>query len=194
MSSQPLESPQLADAQALLDRLLTEHKPGFALPREFQTDPGLYQLDLERIWRRGWLFAGHSCEVKRPGDYVVFDVDTDSIIVMRGDDGVIHALHNTCRRHGTLLTCGGMDADGDLDRRDFNLRGVHAREVGGLIFVCLADDPMPFDGAGHALGAHLTPQGLERARVAAVRSYEVRANWKLVWENNRECWHCEVGH
>jgi glycine betaine monooxygenase A len=219
--SPPLASSQLAEAQALLERLLVEHKPGFALQREFHTDAGIYQLDLARIWRRGWLFAAHSCEVKRPGDYVVFDVDTDSIIIMRGDDGVIHALHNTCRhrgmklcaaasghvarivcpyhqwsysRYGTLLTCGGMDADGDLDRADFNLRGVHVREVGGLIFVCLADDPMPFDGAGHALGEHLWPQGLERARVAATRRYEVRANWKLVWENNRECWHCEGGH
>ena len=217
----PLASSQLAEAQALLDRLLVAHKPGFALEREFHTDPGLYQLDLERIWRRGWLFAGHSGEAKRPGDYIVFEVDADSVIVMRGDDGAIHALHNTCRhrgmklcetpsghvarivcpyhqwsysRHGALLTCGGMDADGDLDRRDFALRGVHAREVGGLVFVCLADDPMPFDGAAQALGALLAPQGLERARVAATRRYEVRANWKLVWENNRECWHCETGH
>ena len=99
----PLASSQLADAQALLDRLLVAHKPGFALEREFHTDPGVYQLDLERIWRRGWLFAGHSCEVKRPGDYIVFDVDTDSIIVMRGDAGAIHALHNTCRHRGMKL-------------------------------------------------------------------------------------------
>lgn len=69
-----LASPQLGNAQALLDRLLKEHRPGFALQREFHTDPGIYQLDLERIWRRGWLFAAR--EVKRPGDYVVFDVDT----------------------------------------------------------------------------------------------------------------------
>jgi phenylpropionate dioxygenase-like ring-hydroxylating dioxygenase large terminal subunit len=91
MSSPPPVSPLLAaskltDAQALLDRLLVEHKPGFALQREFHTDAGIYQLDLERIWRRGWLFAGHSCEVKRPGDYIVVDIDTDSIIVMRGDE------------------------------------------------------------------------------------------------------------
>src|SRR5262245_62732955 len=85
----PLAPPQLADAQALLDRLLVAHKPGFALEREFHTDPGLYQLDLERIWRRGWLFAGHSSEVKRPGDYIVVDVDADSVIVIRGDDGAI---------------------------------------------------------------------------------------------------------
>jgi len=221
MSSPFLTASQLADAQALLERLIGEHKPGYALQREFQTDPGLYQLDLERIWRRGWLFAGHSCQVKRPGDYVVFDLDTDSIIVMRGDDERIHALHNTCRhrgmkvcqaesghvgrivcpyhqwsyaRNGELAACGGMDKEGDLDRRDFSLHRLHVRDVGGLIFVCLARDPIPFDEAGRSLGALLQPQGFERAKVAATRRYEVRANWKLVWENNRECWHCNLNH
>jgi len=93
-------SSPLADAQAQLDHLIAAHKPGHALPREFQTDPGIYRLDLERIWRRGWLFAGHSCQVKSPGDYFVFDIDTDSLVVIRGDDGGIHALHNTCRHRG----------------------------------------------------------------------------------------------
>ena len=209
------------DAQMLLDHLIAAHKHGHALQREFQTDPGIYELDLERIWRRGWLFAGHTCQIKKPGDYFVFDVDRDSIIVIRGDDGRIHALHNTCRhrgmklcqtasghaarlvcpyhqwsyaRDGELVACGGMDKDGDLDRRDFGLHRAHAREVGGLIFVSLARDPLPFDEAARDLGALLRPQGLERGKIAATRSYEVRANWKLVWENNRECWHCNVNH
>jgi len=211
-----------AEARALLDRLIAEHEAGHALPREFQTDPGIYQLDLERIWRRGWLFAGHACQVKRPGDYFVFDVDTDSVIVIRGDDEKIHALHNTCRhrgmkvcqaesghaarivcpyhqwsyaRNGDLVACGGMDRDGDLDRRDYGLHRAHVREVGGLVFVCLAAaDPVPFEPAAQDLAPLLAPQGFERAKVAAVRDYEVRANWKLVWENNRECWHCHANH
>jgi Rieske 2Fe-2S family protein len=221
MSSPVLTASQLVDAQALLVRLISEHKPGYALQREFQTDPGIYQLDLDRIWRRGWLFAGHTCQVKQPGDYFVFDVDTDSIILIRGDDERIHALHNTCRhrgmkvcqaesghvgrivcpyhqwsytRNGELAACGGMDTEGDLDRRDFGLHRVHVREVGGLIFVSLAQDPIPFEEAERSFGARLRPQGFERAKVAATRSYEVRANWKLVWENNRECWHCNVNH
>jgi glycine betaine catabolism A len=221
MASPFLTASQLAEAQALLDRLIVEHRPGHALAREFQTDPGIYQLDLDRIWRRGWLFAGHTCQVARPGDFFVFDLDTDSIIVIRGDDERLHALHNTCRhrgmklcqveaghvtrlvcpyhqwsyaRNGELVACGGMDKDGDLDRRDFGLHPVHVREVGGLVFVCLAPDPIPFEGAAQALGARLAPQGFERAKVAATRTYEVRANWKLVWENNRECWHCNANH
>jgi Rieske 2Fe-2S family protein len=45
------------------------------------------------------------------------------------------------------------------------------------------------------LAAAFAPQGLEdRARVAHQIDYAVKANWKLVWENNRECWHCHAGH
>jgi Rieske 2Fe-2S family protein len=74
------------------------------------------------------------------------------------------------------------------------LHRVAVEEVGGLIFVCLAAAPPAFEGARRDLGRMLAPQGLERAKVAAHRRYVVDANWKLVWENNRECWHCDVNH
>jgi Rieske 2Fe-2S family protein len=48
--------------------------------------------------------------------------------------------------------------------------------------------------ARHELDTALAPQGLARAKVAHRLAYSVSANWKLVWENNRECWHCHVGH
>ena len=38
------------------------------------------------------------------------------------------------------------------------------------------------------------PQGLDRAKVAKIVDYDVPANWKIVWENNRECYHCNVNH
>jgi Rieske 2Fe-2S family protein len=114
-------------------------------------------------------------------------------------DGQVRALvcpyHGwTYGRDGALLACGGMDRDGDLDREDYPLHSAHVREVGGLVFVSLAAEPPPFEAAERALGALLAPQGLDRAKVAASRDYLVRANWKLVWENNRECWHCDANH
>ncbi len=208
-------------ADALLEQLLDEHRPGFALQRELSTDPGIYQLDLERIWRRSWLFAGHACQVPSPGDYLVFDVDVDSIVIVRDERGALHAMHNICRHRGTrvcqqehgnarrlvcpyhqwsygldgtLRACGGMDRTGEADPRELGLRPVPVEEAGGLVFVWLGPDPAPFDPARAALEPMLVPQGLDRAKVAAVRAYEVAANWKLVWENNRECWHCHVGH
>ena len=54
--------------------------------------------------------------------------------------------------------------------------------------------PAPLDDPARELSAALSAQGIDRARVAHHIDYDVRSNWKLVWENNRECWHCHVGH
>jgi len=87
-----------------------------------------------------------------------------------------------------------MDKEGDLDRRDFSLHRRTFADVGGLIFVCLARDPIPFDEAGPRSARCCSHRGSSAPKVAATRRYEVRANWKLVWENNRECWHCNLNH
>jgi len=82
----------------------------------------------------------------------------------------------------------------NFDKSQFGLRQVHVRELEGLIFICLADEPAHFEPAKQALAPLARPQGLARAKVAKIVDYDVPASWKLVWENNRECWHCNVNH
>jgi phenylpropionate dioxygenase-like ring-hydroxylating dioxygenase large terminal subunit len=53
---------------------------------------------------------------------------------------------------------------------------------------------MPFDRFRSRFEVAGTPQGFERARIAHAIDYDVEANWKLVWENNRECYHCTPRH
>lgn len=93
---------------------------------------------------------------------------------------------------GTLLACRGMQPE--LDKSRFGLHRVHAREVEGLIFISLAREPIPFERAHQTLAPLLKPQGFTRAKVAKTIDYLVKANWKLVWENNRECYHCILNH
>ena len=205
--------------QTGLESLIARCQPGWSLPADFYSRDDVYQLDLERVWRRGWLFAGHACEIPQPGDYFTLDVGTDPVIVLRADDGAIHSLHNVCRHRGSLictepsgharrlvcpyhqwtyaldgqlLACRGMQEE--LDKSQFALRRVHAREVEGLIFISLATEPTTFDPVKETLAPLLRPQGFRRAKVARVVDYLVQANWKLVWENNRECYHCNANH
>jgi Rieske 2Fe-2S family protein len=63
-----------------------------------------------------------------------------------------------------------------------------------LIYINLADDPVDFVGFMNAVNAVSKPQGMARARVAKIMDFTVEANWKLVLENNRECYHCNVNH
>jgi Rieske 2Fe-2S family protein len=209
-------------AQSLSARatdLLEKCQSGSALPGEFYSDTEIYQLDLDRVWRRGWLFAGHSCEVPEPGDYFTLWVDTDSVIVIRSTDRRIRAFHNVCRHRGSLicpeesghaqrlvcpyhqwtygtdgklLACRGMPDD--LDKAELGLHPVHTREIDGLIYISLAAAPAAFEPAESLLAPLLKPQGLGTAKVAKAVDYRIAANWKLVWENNRECYHCNANH
>jgi Rieske 2Fe-2S family protein len=207
------------DEKRSIAELVALRKPGYSLPGDFYSRELVYRAELERIWRRGWLFAGHSCEIRNPGDYITISVDNDSLIVIRGDDGRVNALWNVCRHRGTqicgassgtvgrlvcpyhqwafardgaLVSCRGMQDD--IDKSQLGLLRAQAREIAGLVYVSLADDPPRFDEAAEAIDEFAQPQGLDRAKVAKTVDYDVPANWKLVWENNRECYHCNVNH
>ena len=203
--------------RVLSAELLAACRQGWSLPGKFYREAELYRLDIERVWRTGWLFAGHTCEISKPGDYFTLEVDTDSVIVIRSDDGTVHALHNVCRHRGSMICaepCGHLNRlvcpyhqwtyglDGALlacrgmqqDKSQFGLHRVHACEVEGLIFISFAKEPIPFETASRTLAPLLKPQGFNRAKVAKAVDYVVQANWKLVWENNRECYHCNLNH
>jgi len=193
---------------------------GWSLPREHYLDEGAYDADLEAVWRRHWLFVAHSCDLRERGDFLVFDLGDESIIVVRGEDWQLRALHNVCRHRGSriadasgsarrlvcpyhqwtyaldgaLRACGGLERELDLDRTELALRRAHVEEAAGLVFVCFAADPPAFDGARRDLERDLSAHALGNANVAARQSYVVNANWKPVWQNNRECWHCHIGH
>jgi Rieske 2Fe-2S family protein len=83
-----------------------------------------------------------------------------------------------------------------FDAESYRLRSAAVRELAGLVFVCLrpgASTP-DFDSFFEGIDPQLRPHGLERAKVAVRHSYRVRANWKTLVENNRECYHCRVSH
>ncbi len=199
--------------------LIQSRQCNHSLPREFYRDELVYRADIERIWRRGWLFVGHTCQIPEPGDYFTFQLDSDPLIVVRDDQGGIRALHNVCRHRGTLicdapsgrvgrfvcpyhqwtyardgnlLSCRGMHED--IDKNQLGLISAHVRLLEGMIYVCLADDPPAFEPAAEQMGPLAKPQGFESAKIAKIVDYEVAANWKIVWENNRECYHCNVNH
>ena len=56
--------------------------------------------ELERVWEASWLYAGPSAAVREAGDYFRFELADWSLVIVRGEDGRVHALHNTCRHRG----------------------------------------------------------------------------------------------
>jgi glycine betaine catabolism A len=208
-----------APVGAELAAILASRRDGHGLPRAFYQDEALYARELAKIWHAGWLFAGFAFEIPNPGDFLTLDVDATPVLVMRGDDGAVRAFHNVCRHRGTqlarepsghlralvcpyhswtysrqgeLVACHGMH-DG-VDKSRLGLRPLHAEVCAGFVYVSLSEAPPALAGMRARFEAMGRPQGFDRARVAKAIDYEVDANWKLVWENNRECYHCTARH
>ncbi|MBL8700544.1 MAG: aromatic ring-hydroxylating dioxygenase subunit alpha [Alphaproteobacteria bacterium] len=204
----------MGDLLALIER----QRAGWTLEADFYLDAGVAAAENDAIWHRRWLFAAHGCELAVTGAFVTLSIAGEPVVVVRGRDGVARAFANVCRHRGSRictaasgrvhrLVCPYHAWSYDLDGRllsdvsghggqaeTLGLRPYATHEVGGLVFVSLADRPEDIAPLDRAFAPQLAPQGLTRARIAARASYRVEANWKVVFENNRECFHCPVAH
>lgn len=202
----------------MLNRL-ERRRQGFSLEQPFYTDPDFFKVDMELIWYRDWLFVGHDCEIAKPGSYFTVQIGVYPIVVVRGQDGVIRALHNSCRHRGSRvctahkgtaakLVCPyhqwTYELDGsllfarqmgdDFCKQDFGMKPVACESVGGYIFICLADEPADFAPFRTLMEPYFAPHDLANAKIAHETTIIEKGNWKLVWENNRECYHCAANH
>ena len=198
---------------------LSQDRPGHTLPRELYVSEEAFQFDAHVMLKSVWLYACTVAHVKQPGDYFVFELASNSIIIVRGRDNQVRAFWNSCRHRGARiceqqrgraprLTCPyhqwtyGLDgallaarsmAEG-FDKHDHGLTPVALENVGGLIFICMADDPPPIDRVKADIADQIAAYDLEKCKVAVQDELIEHANWKLVMENNRECYHCDAGH
>jgi glycine betaine catabolism A len=204
--------------EATLSRL-RRRDPEAALERYFYCGPEAYQIDLEMIWYREWLLVGHDCEVHKAGAYFTVQIGAYPVIVVRDADGIARAFHNSCRHRGSRicsaergtvarLTCpyhqwtyrldgrlfSARDMGEDFDRSKYGLKPVHCQSVGGYIWLCLAADAPDFESIRRHIEPYFLPHNLHQTKIAFESTIIERANWKLVWENNRECYHCAVNH
>lgn len=219
MTDQLVGEPFAGRRTRILDHL-DRRNPGHSLPGALYTDPDVFASELDLLWRRRWLFVGTVAEVPEPGDYFSFDVAGSSVLVIRDDDEQVRAFHNVCRHRGSRLVAPGHGSVGNLvcgyhswtyatdgslrhapqlspaiDTACLGLRPVALREVGGLLYCSLAAEPDgDLDVVAERVRDYLTPHRLDRAKVAAQVDLVEEGNWKLVMENNRECYHCATGH
>jgi len=207
----------LTDAE--IDGLIAAHRPGWSLAQPFYNSPQVFERDLERIIFKQWLFIDHASRIPRPGDYFLFEIAGESLIISRGREGEVHALFNVCRHRGSrvcLEPAGSAKAfvcpyhawsyglDGrllgapamadDFNRSEFGLRRAHVRLVEDLIFICLADSPPDMEKGFRSWQRFMAPHGLKEAKIAHRLAWRLKANWKLVIENFRECYHCGPAH
>ena len=209
----------MMDARNDMLERLRSRREGFTLPQPFYIDPDYFKLDMEMIWYKDWLFVGHDCELDKPGAFMTVQIGDYPIFVVRDLKGKIRAFHNTCRHRGSRictvekgsavrLVCPyhqwSYDLDGRLlfarqvaegfDKSAYGLKGIACESVAGYLFVCLAETPPDFAPFRRMIEPYFAPHRLAEAKVAHESTIIEKGNWKLVMENNRECYHCSANH
>lgn len=199
--------------------LIESRKPRWAMPAAVYFDDQVYQDDLTHIWYASWIFAGHTFELPKPGSYMTLEIGDYPVVIVRNKAGEIRAYHNACRHRGhricvedsgkaARLVCPyhqwTYDYDGNLiyaanmgesfDPSQFPLTPVHVGVAESYIFVCVAEDAPDFETFAQTLTPFLAPHDPEKWKVAHTTTGVEHGNWKLVFENNRECFHCGSNH
>ena len=80
------------------------------VPKADYLDRAFHELEKENLWPKVWQIAAREDEIPNPGDFIVYDIIDDSILVVRGTDGAVRAFHNVCTHRGTLLAEGSGNA------------------------------------------------------------------------------------
>ncbi|HJU50228.1 MAG TPA: aromatic ring-hydroxylating dioxygenase subunit alpha, partial [Pseudogulbenkiania sp.] len=203
-----------------LRELVARREPGYSLEAPFYTSPAVFDADMEHIFGKHWIYVGVSIDVPEPGDYMTVQIGQQPILIVRDDDNEIRAFHNVCRHRGSRLcaeekgTVGNLvcpyhqwtyDLTGKLifadhmqegfDLSHHSLKPVHLRNMAGLLFICLADNPpADFDVMAETMTPYIAPHKIDDCKVAVQVDIIEQGNWKLTLENNRECYHCTGNH
>ncbi len=204
----------------LMAALAAGTRSGYSLDQRFYCDDEVFAADMREIVSRKWIVAGHVDRVRRKGDYFLFKIGRESIIIVRSEHETISAFYNVCRHRGSVictephghlarLTCPyhawsyGLDGallsarlmPVDFSKEDNGLHRCHVRVFHGFIFINLSEEkPDDFDATFGDLAPYLDFHGFADARIAHSGSYPTEANWKLVVENFVECYHCVPSH
>jgi carnitine monooxygenase subunit len=201
------------------DWVETAPERALTLPARYFYDDEIFKAERERIFYPGWHCIGHVNELSDPGQFLTFDIFDQSIVALRGDDGVIRSFYNVCQHRGnrlledrrgklgSVIRCGyhswcyGRDGHlksaprserlSDFDRKDYGLKPVRSEILGSFVFVNFDPEAVPL--------GEMAP-GAERMidqylpDIGAMKLIEetdvvVPANWKVIMDNSIEGYH-----
>jgi glycine betaine catabolism A len=192
------------------------------LPAAAYVDPAVFEWEKQHFFGSGWVCAGRSEQLPEPGDQRAEPVGTNSVLLVRGEDGALRAFANTCRHRGhELLPCGAAaqqqsiicpyhswtyDLNGELrgaagfksqpgfDTAQWGLIELPVTEWHGLVFVDGSRSAPPLSQSLGTLDKLVAPYEMDRLVVAGEHEYDAHTNWKILAENYHECYHCPTIH
>lgn len=181
------------------------------------------QRESELLWPKVWLIACREQEVEKVGDFVVFDIDRESIIVVRTSETEIKAFYNVCQHRGRKLKegCGNTgksifcrfhgwrwNIDGSIahvvNREDFDpspsfdesvaLKTVRHDTWAGWVWVSMDPNIKPLREYLAPVPEMIDPFDLENTRITWHKTLVFPCNWKTIVDAFNEAYHVEATH
>lgn len=202
----------------------TVEKITHGLERDYYISDSIFDQEVQQIFTKQWLCVGRGEQISQPGDYFLFELFQESILIVRDNVGSAKAFYNFCRHRGTRIctqTFGQFNLnqgircpyhawtyglDGQLtaarhmrevtgfNLEDYPLKPCALVEWEGFLWLNLAEEPVPFHQTFAPLLGRFAPWRLADLRVAKRIQYELQCNWKLIYQNYSECYHCPLIH
>jgi phenylpropionate dioxygenase-like ring-hydroxylating dioxygenase large terminal subunit len=185
-------------------------------------DAEFMQREWERLWTRTWLIAGVETDIPEPGDYSVFRVRRESIVIVRQHDGGVKALYNVCPHRGNQIvqndrgsarqfTCAfhswqyGLDGvcTRIMDEETFNpallkerprMGELRCETRAGLVFINMDDNAAPLDERLGLPDGYLEAYELDKMHCVRHVVSEWAANWKTGIDAFYETYHLHSVH
>jgi phenylpropionate dioxygenase-like ring-hydroxylating dioxygenase large terminal subunit len=193
------------------------------LRKERYYDPAFFALEAKNLWSRAWQMACRLEEIPEPGDFTVYDILDQSVIVVNtGEDG-IKAMHNTCRHRGVQVAQGQgncsagfvcpfhgwtYNTDGsnqfipqkrsfephNLDHAQISLTPVRCETWGGCAWINLSDEAPPLRECIEPAATILDAWKVESLRVEWWYAARLPVNWKIAEAAFQEQYHVVESH
>ena len=202
-----------------IKELLNHHQEDWSLDQRFYKDESIFDLEKNHIFYDSWIFIGHESQISNKGDYFVYKLLDEEIIVLRNKENEVKAFFNVCRHRGSRIcleesgntsrfSCPyhswTYNLDGKLlaakslregiDKSTLGLHPCNIASVSGMLLINLSDNPQSLANLQSDLKEPFEMFGFEDLKVAAHKNYPIASNWKLAVENYQECYHCAPAH
>ena len=192
------------------------------LEGHWYTSPDVFAREQETIFSKQWVCVGREEALVAPGDFMLADVAGESLIVVRDGSDALHAFFNVCRHRGTrlcesqsgrftgsiqcpyhawtyaldgrLMAARNMSEVAGFDANEYPLKQVRLATWDGFVFVNLSSHAGEFESVYAPLLTRFARWSIGSLRIARTLSYTLECNWKLIFQNYSECYHCPLVH
>jgi len=190
------------------------------LPIERYISREFFDREVEKVWRKTWQVACRESRLRKPGDYFVYDIVNDSILLTRTAAGELKGFYNSCLHRGRALKRGAGNADilrcpyhgwswkldGEFDSApclwDFphvdpqsnSLPQVRVATWGGWVFINMDDTAPELAQYLEVLPEHMNQWKHEQRYVSLHVEKVIACNWKVALEAFIESYHAIATH